>query len=400
MPAETQGNTGPHMILSDMGASGGFEKQDIERIYGQPFIDGNRLELLWRGAKAFKAITAAVRAARETICLQFYIYRNDETGTALAELLKQKAAEGVEVYLLYDHLGSILTPRKFWKSLREAGIKVRPSHPFLWLSPRMYLRRDHRKLITIDGESAFTGGLNIANEYWGRIIKGKKTWRDTGLLIHGPAAADLTSRFFKAWGRLCRLPVSYEQKDFPQRGNLPVLPIFASSGKGRRMMRKLLYFSINQAKNDICLTTAYFIPSRQMMHTLGAAVKRGARVRLLVPMVSDVMAAHYAARHFFKRLLRAGVEVYVYKGRMLHAKTYVFDGQWTVVGSANLDFRSLRKNDEGNVGILDCTFAAEMLSLFDNDLKDSDRITMDQWPYRPLREKILERFFSLFRRRL
>ncbi len=378
----------------------GFTVEGIEHLYGKKFIDGNSVKLIWRGTDAFNEISSAVQSARKLICLQFYIYRNDETGIALAKLLKKKAAQGVSVYVLYDYHGSFSTPHKFWRDLRKAGINVRASYPFMWLKPGKYFRRDHRKLITIDSEIAFTGGLNIANEYWATSFKRKRPWRDTGVLMHGPVAAELTVKFFDAWCKICRKSDVYSAPRIAQAGELPVLPIFASSRIGKRMMRKLLYYSIFHADSEITLTTAYFIPSRQMVRSLANAVGRGVRVRVLVPLHSDVKAAHYASRHFYARLLKAGVQIYTYTGAMLHAKSYVFDSQWSIIGSANLDLLSLRYNDEGNVGILNEEFGLNMMDVFDIDLKESLAVTLHQWRNRPLKEKILEWFFSLFKQRL
>ena len=165
-------------------------------------------------------------------------------------------------------------------------------------------------------------------------------------------------------------------------------------------MRKLLYYSIDTAYKSIHLTTAYFTPSRRMIASLEGAVKRGAEVNLLLPGESDVPAAHYAGRAFFTRLLRAGVHIYSYQGKMLHAKSYIFDGLWSIVGSANLDFQSLRWNDEGNVGILDAGFGNMMVNMFKEDVGHSREIKEDEWMSRALWEKIKERFFALFRRRL
>ena len=184
------------------------------------------------------------------------------------------------------------------------------------------------------------------------------------------------------------------------REGLPVIPIFASSAKGRRRMRKLLYYSIANAKESIFLTTAYFTPSRRMLDCLEEAVRRGVEVKLLLPGLSDVPAAYYTARAFFARLLKAGVRVFEYQGEVLHAKSYIFDGCWSVVGSANLDFQSLRWNDEGNVGILNEGFGRKMTSVFNEDLAHSVEIREEEWLKRPLWEKIKERFFALFRRRL
>jgi cardiolipin synthase len=186
----------------------------------------------------------------------------------------------------------------------------------------------------------------------------------------------------------------------PVAQGLPVIPIFSSSARSRRKMRKLLHFSVNSAKQSIFLTTAYFTPSRRLMYILEAAVARGVDVKLLLPGMSDVSAAHFAGRAFFSRLLKAGIDIYTYKGVILHAKTYVFDRTWSIIGSANLDFQSLRRNDEGNVGIMDNEFGRQMEEIFCNDISNSEKITLEQWHKRPFHEKLREYFFAFFRRRL
>ena len=382
-----------------------LSRRSIERIFGKPFTDGNRITLL-KERDSFTTIFDAVRAAREFICLAFYIFRNDETGAELAEILRQKASEGVRVYILYDHFGSIGTPVEFWKYLRDSGIRIRASHPFKWTSPFHYVHRDHRKLIIIDGLYAFTGGLNIANEYRGyhfmrkRRLTKKKGWRDTGIFLEGPIAVTLFEEFRKSWAIWKGGAISSVRSARRIERGLPVLPIFASSAKGRRKMRKLLHYSITKSRKSIYLTTAYFTPSRRMLHILEDAVARGVEVKLLLPGRSDITAALYAARAHFTRLIRAGVGIYNYGGEILHAKTAVFDGVWSVIGSTNLDFQSLRRNDEGNVGILDEDFGRQMCDTFDEDLRNSERVDLEKWINRPFCEKIKERFFSLFRKRL
>ena len=165
-------------------------------------------------------------------------------------------------------------------------------------------------------------------------------------------------------------------------------------------MRNVLRDSLKTAKATILLTTAYFTPSRRMIALLEDAVRRGVRVRLLVPGKSDVPAASYAGRAFFTRLLKSGIEIYTYRGEMLHAKTYVFDRYWSIVGSTNLDYQSMIYNDEGNIGILDASFASKMIEIFEEDLKESLKIDLEQWQRRPLLEKLKEHFFALFRKRL
>jgi cardiolipin synthase A/B len=380
--------------------------QSIENIFGRQFSAATNIHLLLKGIESFQTIFDAVKDAQQTLCLQFYIFRNDDTGTALAELLRKKSRGGVAVYLLYDHFGSLGTPRSFWKDMRDAGIQIRASHPFKWTAPFNYVHRDHRKLIVIDAKKAFTGGLNVANEYSGFHLRRRgKVWRDTGVLLEGPIVEELFQAFQQSWttwgrGRIVfpKLEEVTVQQELAE--SVPALPIFAYSRKSREKMRQLLRHSTEQTQGALSLTTAYFIPSRRMVRLLEGAVKRGVRVRLLVPGKSDVPAASYAGRAFFARLLDAGVEIYTYTGEMLHAKTYLSDCSWSIIGSTNLDYQSLFYNDEGNVGIFDSSFAARMIEVFENDLRQAKKIDRETWRKRPWSDKLKEHFFALFRKRL
>jgi len=366
---------------------------------GRRFADGNRLQLLPGGSAAFETIFEALRRARRFIGVEFYIIRDDQTGRSLAEILSERARAGVAVFLRYDHFGSFFTPSAFWEELRGAGVRVMASRPFRWDAPGRYSYRNHRKLVVIDNEVAFTGGLNIGDEYRGRLRR-RSPWRDTGILIRGPAAADLEGLFREAWTRWGGKGLPRPGPPPPETGRSPVIPVFTHSARNRRRMRRLLYFSINTARRSIHLTTAYFTPSRRMIESLEDAVMRGVTVDLLLPGRSDARSPFYAGRFFFERLLSAGVRIHTYEGPILHAKTSVFDGEWSIIGSANLDFRSLRRNDEGNVGVLDPDFGREMVAMFHEDLRHSRSIELDAWKRRPFSEKLLERFFVLFRRRL
>jgi cardiolipin synthase len=378
----------------------------IERIFEGKFSLATRVQLLWKGRNSFQILFDAINKAEKFICLQFYIFKNDETGTTLSELLKKKSGEGVRVYVLYDHFGSFGTPRSFWREMSLAGIQIRASRPFKWTAPFQYAHRDHRKLIVVDSKKAFTGGLNIANEYSGLHLRRRsRGWRDTGILVEGPIVGELFNTFRKSWTTWGGEKIVFQkaddeaQKKIPEDG-ISALPIFVYSGKGRRRMRNLLRYSIDHAQTDILLTTAYFIPSRRLIERLEAAVRRGVKVRLLVPGRSDIPAASYAGKAFFSRLLKAGIEIYTYLGEMLHAKTYLFDQCWSIIGSTNLDYQSLRYNDEGNIGILDGSFASKMTWIFEKDMENSVKIEGETWCKRSFAEKIAEHFFALFRKRL
>lgn len=384
-----------------MAAGRGFEgvRREIERMIGRKFSDGNDLQLLTRGPETFDVIFRALERAEKCICLEFYIIRDDETGIRLGHILKERAVSGIPVFLRYDHFGSLTTPASFWNELKDAGVSVMASRPFRWASPGNYSYRNHRKLIVVDGRVAFTGGLNIGDEYRG-IISRKSPWRDTGIFIRGPSAHQLHNIFSESWARWGGEPVPVMEPVPAPVGESPVIPIFTNSARQRRKMRRLLHFSINAARRSIYLTTAYFTPSRRLLESLEGAVRRGVQVNLLLPGRSDFRAAFYAGRYFFSRLLSAGVRIFTYEGEILHAKTAVFDGTWSVIGSSNLDFRSLRKNDEGNVGVLGRNFGSDMIRIFSDDLSGSREIKAMDWDQRPLHEKLQERFFALFRRRL
>jgi cardiolipin synthase len=381
-----------------------IECTEIEDIYEERFITSEAIHIFYEGGKAFRDIFNEIENAERTILLVFYIFKNDETGRKLAAILKKKASGGVRVCVLYDHFGSLLTPLRFWRDLKREGVEVRASRPFKWKAIGDYIHRDHRKLIVIDGKVAFTGGLNIGDEYRGYgLIRSKKGgWRDTVIKLRGPVAHRLHDIFGKTWQFWKGNPIESVVKngDLAFDRGPRVIPIFSSSSRGRKRIRKLLYWCIRNAKESIYFTTAYFTPSRRMMFVLREAVQRGVSVRLLLPGFSDIKAVMYAGRASFSQLLKWGVDIYLYQESVLHAKSYMFDGVFSIVGSANLDFQSLRKNDEGNIGVYDEGFAGDMERIFHRDIERSKKIHYEEWIKRPLIIKIIEKFFVLFRRRL
>ncbi len=378
-----------------------FEKTAIEQILSLPFTNDNHVKLLDSGEETFQAILDAVSGARNIICIEFYIFKDDTTGRRIAALLKEKARQGVNVYLLYDHFGSFLTTRAFWSDLKKSGIHVRVYNPFRWSAPRGYLYRNHKKLLLIDGKTAITGGFNIADEYHGYFKKRTEIWRDMGIYLEGPIAATMLHLFRKNWktwkGEMTTMDI---KNVLPVKGGVPVIPIFASNGRARRKLRRLIIFSIKNAKKDIYLTTAYFIPDRRILKAMLQASKRGVTFKLLLPGKSDLTAVLYAGRKHFSKLLNAGVEIYTYQGAILHSKTAVFDDTWSIIGSTNLDHQSLRRNEESNVGILDSDFNSHMKDVFNGDLKESVRVNAEEWAKRPLYQKFLEYFYSLIMKKL
>ena len=378
-----------------------FNKSAIEQILGLPFTEDNNVKLLESGGETFQAILDTISNARQIICIEFYIFKDDNTGKKIAALLKEKALQGVRIYLLYDHFGSFLTARAFWSDLKKSGIHVGVSHPFRWSAPRGYLSRNHKKLLLIDGEIAITGGFNIADEYHGYFKKRTEAWRDMGIYLEGPIADVMLHLFRKSWKTWKRESIKWGHKSVsPIKGGVPVIPIFASKGRARRRLRRLLLYSIKSAEKNIYLTTAYFIPGRKILKAMVQASKRGVTFKLLLPGKSDLTAVFYAGRKHFKKLLNAGVEIYTYQGSILHSKTAVFDDEWSIIGSTNLDHQSLRRNEESNVGILDRNFNSHLKDVFFSDIKESIEINADSWAKRPLYQKFLEHFFSIIMKKL
>jgi cardiolipin synthase len=252
----------------------------------------------------------------------------------------------------------------------------------------------------IDGKKAFTGGFNIADEYHGYFKKRMKTWRDTGVYLEGPIASTLFDIFRKSWKTWKGESIQLNPGHQSFADGVPVIPVFASSGRARRKMRRLLLYSIKNAKKSIFITTAYFTPSRKILKAMIRAAKRGVNLRLLLPGVTDAMSVFYAGRTYYKRLLSEGAEIYNYRESILHSKTAVFDGCWSIIGSTNLDMQSLRRNEESNAGILDIEFGKRMIEIFQNDLKKSIKIDLNTWIKRPFYQKILEKLFFVIMKKM
>jgi cardiolipin synthase len=253
--------------------------------------------------------------------------------------------------------------------------------------------------VVIDGGVAFTGGLNVGDEYRGYLRKKITGWRDTGVVVKGPIAAAMFEAFKRSWmeckgGRIEDPPV--EPKGEPEQ-DVAMIPLFSSSRKSMRALRQLLQFSVHAARKSIHLTMAYFIPTRKFLRVLLKAARRGVDVKIILPGQSDLRWVAYASRTYYKTLLREGVQIFHYQPRVLHAKTMVFDGHWSIVGSANLDSRSLNYNYECGVGVMDQGVGEEMERIFQHDLEDSAPVTEEVLSRWPLHERALGTFLSYFR---
>jgi len=388
------------------GLEGGFEsefwKKAVEGITQSSFTPNHSIQIFKDGKAAFDALFQEIEKAQKLIALEFYIFRDDETGWALAGLLSRKAQEGVKIYLIYDHFGSRGTSSRFWGFLRDSGVMVRSFHPLEWRSLDRYLHRDHRKLVVIDGRVAFTGGLNIGDEYRGYLRKRATGWRDTGACMEGPIGAAMLEFFAKSWrecqgGKIEREGVKRNLIEGGKEGGIQMIPLFSASRASMKAFQRVLHLSLLSAQESIYITVAYFIPPRRILQLLSRAARRGVDVKLILPGESDLKLTSFASRAFYTCLLQQGVKLFHYRPGILHAKTMVFDRRWIILGSANLDARSFKYNYECGVGVLDRGVGEEMERMFQEDLGDSMAVTLEETNRYPLWERVIGKVLLRFR---
>lgn len=376
-----------------------------EAIVGSPLTTGNAVVLLQDGPATYRAMLAAIEAARDHIHLETYILDDDEVGQRFAEALITKQAQGVQVSILHDSFGTLGTPAAFFQKLTDNGIQVLAFNP---LTPSVARKqwdlnqRNHRKLLVVDGRTAFLGGINISSVYSGGSFKkgserrpeGATPWRDTHLQVRGPAVAELQRLFIDHWVQQGGAPLGSRQP-YPaveRAGEVVVRAIGSSPEDPHSLIYATLLSAIASAETSVQLTNAYFVPDPQLLDALTQAAGRGVAVTLILPSQSDSWLALNAGRSHYGRLLRAGVKVHERRGVVLHAKTAVVDGVWATVGSTNLDWRSFLYNHELNAVVLGTAFGSQLQAMFAQDLAASDAITLDQWSRRPLHRRLLEQF--------
>jgi cardiolipin synthase len=381
----------------------------IESVTESPLTRGNKVTLLIDGPATYAAMFAAIRSAKNHINLETFILEDDEIGKKFTDLLLQKQAQGVQVNIIYDSMGSITTSESFFQRLRDGGIQVVEFNPVSPLKGRLewlMINPDHRKILIVDGKVAISGGVNISNVYSGRPSGRKKVegeplpWRDTDIQIEGPAVAEFQKLFLDTWSKQNGPELSKPDyyPDLKEAGNALVRVVGSTPGSDNRITFIVYVAAITFAERSIYLTNAYFVPDKQILKAFKDAAGRGVDVKIILPSSTDVQFIIDAARHNYSGLLEAGVKIYERRNVVLHAKTAVIDGVWSTVGSTNLDSLSLLSDDEVNAVILSREFAVEMEQMFAEDLAQSDQIELDKWKQRPLSQKIKEAFAHLFSR--
>ncbi|TXH38133.1 MAG: cardiolipin synthase B [Rhodospirillaceae bacterium] len=375
-----------------------------EAISDNPLTIGNTTHLLRDGPESFRAIFAAIKAARTHINLEYYLLEDvDSDGTSLSDLLLQKRREGVDVNIIYDSFGSLTLSNDFLDRLGKAGARILEFNPVNPLDAKEGYspnERDHRKILIVDGKLAIIGGVNLSRTYesvgFGRKTVGHppEHWRDTNLQIEGPAVAQVQDLFVQHWMEQNGPPLD-QTKFYPTlraQGSEVVRIIGSSPNQQISHYYVTLLSAIRNAEKSIWLTAAYFVPTEEAMTDITAAAKRGVDVRLMLPSTSDAPPAVAVAQSHYTDLLEAGVKIYETQGIVLHSKTVVVDDVWSAIGSSNFDQRSVLFNDEIDAIVLGRETAEALSAMFLQDSAKAKQIDAAGWKDRPLTQKIRELF--------
>ncbi|SAL29173.1 cardiolipin synthetase [Caballeronia terrestris] len=371
--------------------------RSMSLLLGPPVVSGNRFEVLLNGDEIFPSMLAGIRSAQKTITFETFIYWSGEIGEQFAAALADKARSGVAVHVLLDWVGSSKMDKRYLQMLRESGADVIQYHkPRITGLGRMN-DRTHRKLLVIDGHTGFTGGVGIAEEWTGHA-QDEKHWRDTHFRVEGPVAGHMQAVFMDNWIKATG-DVLHGPDYFPEIAPVGegVAHMFSSSPSGGSDDMQLMYLmAITAATHTIHLASAYFVPDKLTINAIVEATRRGVKVQIVTPGKHiDTHTVREASRAGWGDLLKAGVEIYEYQPTMFHCKLLIVDELLVSVGSTNFDNRSFKLNDEANLNIYDRDFAKAQIAIFADDIKQSKRVTLEDWNRRPLIEKLIERTVAL-----
>lgn len=396
-------------ILSPLGdTTAMLEHMQLEQlISGLPLVTGNRAKLLIDGPATYAAMFAAIRKSQHHVHLNAYIFSDEGVGQELAELLIEKSSQGIKVRIIHDAIGALDTPDAFFENLKDKGIEVvrfNPIDPVEDLRIWRINHREHAKLLVVDGRTAFTGGVNISSVYTpapsrfssyrgAQDAVHTRAWRDTHLQLNGPVVPYLQSRFLDTWQTLTGEAIADRDSymhSIGSQGSVAVR-VLDSPADNQELEAYTLYLSaIVHAQKRLWITQSYFSPNAEILDALEAAAARGVDVRILLPGVTDQDLVYLASRSKYGRLLKAGVRLWEFQDRVLHAKTAVVDSLWATIGSANLDIRSFIHNNELNVSLLNSEFAAQLEQQFETDLRNAAEVTLAQWHSRSFMDRLKE----------
>jgi cardiolipin synthase A/B len=371
----------------------------MAHLLGPPLVDGNRITSLQNGDEIFPAMLKAIKSAKSTITFETYIYWSGNVGKEFAAALMDRSKAGVRVHVLLDWLGSAKLDANVIAELEDAGVDVERYRPLRWYSLSRMNSRTHRKILVIDGQIGFIGGVGIADQ-WSGHAQSADHWRDSHFQLEGPAVSHLQAAFADNWMKT-RAGVFNAAEYFPDL--VPVgasrAQVFKSSPReGGDSARLMFLMSISAARGRILIANSYFVPDSRTIDALKEACQRGVKVEVIVPgRYIDTKITRRASRSQWGPLLAAGVAIFEYQPTMYHCKVIVIDDSWVSVGSTNFDNRSFRLNDEANLNVIDSNFAEMQAGVFERDKLLSRQVTLTDWVRRPWREKVIERAAGLLR---
>lgn len=364
------------------------------------FTSNNKITVLNNGAEKFPSLIEDIRSAKHFIHLEYYIFENDTIGNKIIDELFLKAKQGVEVRMIVDDVGSWHLKQRFFKKLKRGGIEV---YPFLKVRFPFFTSkinyRNHRKIVIIDGEIGYTGGLNVADRY----VNGTNelgSWRDIHIRISGDAVSSLQSIFILDWYFVSRQRIK-ESRYFPENKiakteNTRLQVAWSSPDSDWKTIEQSFFTAITNAKDYVYIESPYFLPTESILMALKTAALSDRDVRLIIPGKSDAYITQASSHSYIKEILEAGVKVYFYNNGFLHSKLMVCDNTLTSIGSANMDFRSFEDNFEVSCFIYDTDVAKNMRQVFLNDIKHSNQLSLENWKKRKRINKIGESLARLF----
>ena len=357
-----------------------------------PVFQGGEVALLQNGDAFYPAMLEAIRGAEDTVNFEVYIFEPDEVGRVFMDAFKERARAGVEVRLLLDGFGGIKMRKRYRDELRDAGVSVARFRPFGFRSLVRFYRRTHRRAIVIDGRIGFTGGAAVAKKWKGNVGN-KHEWRDSMTRVTGPMVAGIQAAFTTSWV-YCTGEVISGPRFFPniERGPGPCgMAVVSSPSDALQPIRLLFWVSYINARRRLWISNSYFIPDERLREAVMNRAKSGVDTRVLVPgNQTDAVPVQKAGRTYYEELLEAGVRIFEYRPAMMHAKTLVVDGVWSVVGSANLDERSMELNEENVLGIADPAFARSIEEGLIADFARSKEILLEDWRKRSVLQRCTE----------
>ena len=376
--------------------------RSISALLGPPFLDGNEIKMLTNGDEIFPVMLNAICEAKQTITFETFIYWADSIGEEFADALSSRALAGVHVHVLLDWLGSVKMEQKQLDKMLQAGVEIQRYHKPHWSHLPRLNNRTHRKLLIIDGQLGFTGGVGIADQ-WRGDARNPDEWRESHNQISGPVVGQMQAVFMDNWIK-AQGKVLHDQKYFPeikQSGSM-LAQMFSSSVNGGSDSMELMYLmAITAAQESIYISSAYFVPDKLSTKALIDAAKRGVAIRIITPgKYIDTELVRKASRAGWGEMLKAHIQIAEYSPTMYHCKIMIIDNLLVSVGSTNFDNRSFRLNDEANLNVMDKQFADEQLTQFNEDWSHSHLVSFEEWVKRPIFEKLLEQVSLLLKTQL